>query len=183
MKKIIFSLIAILTLVSCSKQQARKPVSYTNGTFMKESIERNKKLIAKEEGLIDEYISKDTLNTYVSTDRGYWYKYDVKADSTLKTPVRGDIAYFDYEIKDLSNKIIYSKAELKPKEYYVDKEDVEIGLRDAVKRMRKGETVTFLFPSHLAFGYRGDDKKIGTNQPLIYTITLNDFKPDSNPKN
>ena len=37
--------------------------------------------------------------------------------------------------------------------------------------MKVGETVTFLFPSHKAFGYSGY-QKINSNEPLIYTVTL-----------
>lgn len=170
-------------MLSCTKQQARKPISHTNSTFIKESIERNKKLIAKEESLLNDIITKDSLHQYIASDRGYWYKYETKTDSTLKTPIRGDIAYFDYEIKNISNAIIYTKEELKPQEYYVDREEIIIGLRDGIKLMKKGETVTFLFPSHLAYGYRGDDKKVESNQPLIYTVTLNDIKLDTNTKN
>ncbi|MEZ4853821.1 gliding motility-associated peptidyl-prolyl isomerase GldI [Flavobacterium sp.] len=182
MKKILTTILILLLTIGCTKQQARKPVSYTQNKFMKESIERNKKLIANEETQINDIIKKDSLHEYFSSTRGYWYKYENKVDSTLATPIRGDIAYFDYEIKDLQNTIIYTKEELKPQEYYVDKEDIVIGLRNAIKLMRKGETVTFLFPSHLVYGYRGDDKKIGANQPLIYTVTLHDIKPDLNAK-
>jgi hypothetical protein len=35
-----------------------------------------------------------------------------------------------------------------------------------------------LFPSHIAYGYHGDNKKIGTNQSLICTVTLRNFVPD-----
>jgi hypothetical protein len=31
----------------------------------------------------------------------------------------------------------------------------------------------------MAFGYHGDENKVGTNQPLMYTVTLNDIKADS----
>ena len=37
------------------------------------------------------------------------------------------------------------------------------------------EKVTFLFPSHIAYGYHGDNKKIGTNQPLVCTVSLHNF--------
>jgi hypothetical protein len=53
-----------------------------------------------------------------------------------------------------------------------------MGLRDGIKRMHKNETVTFLFPSHMAYGYHGDNKKIGTNESLIVTVTLRNFVPD-----
>ncbi|WP_430400358.1 gliding motility-associated peptidyl-prolyl isomerase GldI [Flavobacterium sp.] len=177
----IHSILTIMFLgilfTSCSKQQARKPVSQTSGTFMKESIERNKKLIAEEEQLIESIISKDTLD-YIASSKGYWYKYDIKTDNDTIFPKRGDIVYFNYEIKDLQNKLIYTKEELKPQEYFVDKENIMMGLRDGIKLMKKGETITFLFPSHMAYGYHGDNEKIGSNEPLICTVTLNDIKKE-----
>ena len=99
---------ATIFLASCSQQQqARKPISHSSGTFIKESIERNKILIADEEDLIAEIIKKDSLESYIASTKGYWYKYETKVDATTPTPKRGDIAFFDYEIKDLKNRIIY----------------------------------------------------------------------------
>ena len=176
------SLLAILLLgflfTACSKQQARKPVSQTSGTFMKESIERNKKLIAEEEQLIENIIANDTLKKYIASSKGYWYKYDTMVENDTILPKRGDIAYFDYEIRDLKNKIIYTKQELEPQEYYVDKENIMMGLRDGIKLMKKGETITFLFPSHMAYGYHRDNEKIGSNEPLICVVTLNEIKKE-----
>jgi hypothetical protein len=31
----------------------------------------------------------------------------------------------------------------------------------------------------MGFGYHGDNKRIGHNQPLICTVTLHDFKPEA----
>jgi FKBP-type peptidyl-prolyl cis-trans isomerase len=50
-----------------------------------------------------------------------------------------------------------------------------MGLRDGIKLMHKNEKVNFLFPSHMGFGFHGDNKKIGTNQPLLCTVTLHNF--------
>lgn len=186
MKLYTYILIASITITftSCSKQQqARKAISHSSGTFIKESIERNKKLVANEEKLIDSIIKNDTLKQYVASSKGYWYKYETKLEEETAFPKRGDIAYFDYEIKDLLSHVIYTKEDTKPQTYYVDKENIMMGLRDGIKLMKKGETVTFLFPSHMAFGYHGDDKKIGTNEPLICTVTLNDIKLDTQAKN
>ncbi|WP_130735012.1 gliding motility-associated peptidyl-prolyl isomerase GldI [Flavobacterium sp. J27] len=182
MKRIFQIITLLIILTSCSKQQARKPISETNGNFIKESIERNKKLIANEESLIDAIIKKDTLKEYVASNKGYWYKYITKIEEETNLPAKGDIAYFDYEIKDINNKIIYSKEELKPQQYHVDKQNIMMGLRDGIKLMKKGETITFLFPSHMGFGYHGDDNKIQSNTPLICTVELNDIKKDTTPQ-
>ncbi len=181
MKKFFILITTLVIATSCSKQQARKPISKTDGNFIKESIERNKKLIASEELLIDSIIKKDTLKEYIASNKGYWYKYITKIEEETASPVKGDIAYFNYEINDLNNQIIYSKEELKPQIYLVDKQNIMMGLRDGIKLMKKGETVTFLFPSHMGFGYHGDDNKIQSNVPLICTVELKDIKKDTTP--
>ncbi|MHA3788610.1 gliding motility-associated peptidyl-prolyl isomerase GldI [Flavobacterium hauense] len=180
MKKIFivpFMLLGIM-ITSCSQQQARRPVSHSSGTFMKESVERNKKLVANEESEIDSIIKSNPEIKYIASDKGYWYHYDMEVTTDSIRPKRGDVAFFDYEIKDLKGNVIYTKAELKPQVYYVDKQNIMMGLRDGIKLMNEGEKVTFLFPSHMGYGYHGDNNRIGTNQPLICTVTLNDIKPE-----
>ena len=181
-KNSVLIMLAVVSLASCKQQQARMPITQTSGEFLKASAERNKKLNKSEENEIAKIIKKNSKAKYISSKKGYWYLYDVKNDSTYTTPVKGDVAFFDYEIKDLKGNIIYSKDELKPQTYVVDKQNIMMGLRDGIKLMHKNETVTFLFPSHVAFGYHGDDNRIGTNQPLSVTVTLNDFKPNTQEK-
>lgn len=169
-----------LLLSSCNNQQARKPVSYSSGSFMKESVARNKKLIAGEESKIEAIMKSDSGKQYVASPKGYWYKYEVKSTSKdTMLPKKGDVAYFDYEIKDLDGNVIYTEFELKPQTYLVDKQNIMMGMRDGIKLMKKGEKVTFLFPSHMGYGYHGDDRRIGHNQPLMTTISLRDIKPEA----
>jgi gliding motility-associated peptidyl-prolyl isomerase len=177
--KILALLLFLGTLASCKQQQARMPVSRSSGTFMKESVVRNKKLVAGEEAKIDSIMKSNPSVKYYASSKGYWYSYEVRNEKDTLRPKRGDIAFFDYEIKDLKGNIVYSEVELRPQVYAVDKENIMMGLRDGIKLMRKNEKVTFLFPSNMGFGYHGDKKRIGTNEPLICTVTLNDFKPEN----
>jgi gliding motility-associated peptidyl-prolyl isomerase len=146
---------------------------------MKKSAARNKKLVASEEELIKAIIKNNPTVEYFASSKGYWYSYETINELDTLTPKKGDIAFFDYEIKDIKGNIIYSQLELRPQTYYVDKQDIMMGLRDGIKLMHKNETVNFLFPSHMGYGYHGDNKKIGINQPLICAVTLHDFKPES----
>lgn len=168
-------------LVSACKQhqEARRPISQTSGSFMKKSIERNKKLITGEEGQIDAIIKSNPKIKHIASSKGYWYSYEIKNELDTLTPKKGDVAFFNYEIKDLKGKVIYSEAELRPQIYYVDKQNIMTGLRYGIKLMHKNEKVNFLFPSHLGYGYHGDNKKIGSNQPLICSVKLNDFKSET----
>ena len=172
-------ILAALALVSCKQQQARMPVSRSSGEFLNASVARNKKRIKGEEGKIDSIIKSNPKIKYIASHKGYWYYYDSKNERDTLRPKKGDVASFDYEIKDLKGNVIYSQLELKPQTYVVDKQNIMMGLRHGIKLMHKNETVTFLFPSHMAFGYHGDDRRIGTNEPLICTVTLNDFKSNN----
>ena len=175
----LFLLFTLFLVSSCSQQQARKPISQSSGTFMKESIARNKKLVASEEDKIVAIMKSNPNINYIASKKGYWYYYETKNNNDVMSPKKGYIAYFDYEISDLNNNIIYSQLELRPQIYTVDKDQKIIsGLRDGIKLMHKNEKITFLFPSHLAFGYHGDDRRIGINEPIICTVTLNDIKQD-----
>jgi gliding motility-associated peptidyl-prolyl isomerase len=168
--------IAILFASSCKQhQEARRPLSQQSGTFMKRSVERNKKLITGEEGQIDSIIKSNPKIKYFASKKGYWYSYEIQNKLDTLTPKKGDVAFFDYEIKDLKGNVIYSELELRPQTYLVDKQNIMMGLRDGIKLMHKNEKVNFLFPSHMGFGYHGDNKKIGTNQPLLCTVTLHNF--------
>lgn len=180
--EILFVILFFTTLISCKQQQARMPVSRLSGTFMKESVVRNKKIVAGEEAKIDSIMKSNPEIKYFASQKGYWYYYEIRNEKDTLRPKRGDIAFFDYEIKDLKGNVIYSEVELRPQVYAVDKQNIMMGLRDGIKLMRKNEKVVFLFPSHMGFGYHGDKNKIGTIEPLICTVTLNDFKPENKQK-
>lgn len=179
MKAMKITVLAIAAvLASCSQQQARMPVSRSSGTFMKESMARNKTLIKGEESRIDSIIKSNPKIKYIASQKGYWYHYIKQNVTDTLRPKKGDEAKFEYRIEDLKGNVIYSEVELKPQTYLVDKQNILMGLRDGIKLMRKNETVKFLFPSHMAYGFRGDTKRIGPNQPIICVVTLNEFKPE-----
>jgi gliding motility-associated peptidyl-prolyl isomerase len=176
------AVILILTVFSScqSKQEARKPISHASGTFMKQSVDRNKKLIAGEEAEIARVIRQNKKIKFITSPKGFWYSYaTVNVKDTL-SPKKGDVALFDYEVKDLKGRVIYSKSELGPQTYFVDKQNIMTGLREGIKLMHRKEKVNFLFTSHIGYGYHGDNKKIGTNKPLFCVVTLRDFMSEAN---
>jgi gliding motility-associated peptidyl-prolyl isomerase len=179
MKNSKFTLICLglFALVSACKnhQEARRPISQTSGTFMKQSVDRNKKLISGEEKQIDSIIKSNPTVKYSASKKGYWYTYETQNLLDTITPKKGDVAFFEYEIKDLKGNTIYSQLELRPQTYLVDKQNIMTGLREGIKLMHKKEKVVFLFPSHIAYGFHGDNKKIGSNQPLLVSVTLHNF--------
>lgn len=75
---------------------------------------------------------------------------------------------------------IYSEEDIAPQDYAMDKEELFTGLREGLKLMKPGETVTFLFPSQKAYGYYGDTNKIGVNTPLMCKVTVNTITKKQN---
>ncbi|WP_335965943.1 gliding motility-associated peptidyl-prolyl isomerase GldI [Galbibacter sp. PAP.153] len=165
----------LLMLVACKQPEARRPVSAKTGSFMRTSIERNKNLLDYEEKRIDSIIAKDSLHQYHASSNGYWYYFDIRDGTQNYVPKEGDLVKINYDIRSLSEETIYSSEEIGEVHFKVDKEDYFPGLRTAVKLLKEGEKATFLFPSSLAYGYHGDDQRIGTNQPIKSTITLIDI--------
>src|SRR5690554_5224354 len=178
MKKIILPFVFTTLLFACKQPEAREPITYSTGTFLKESVQRNRNIVHDEEKIIQELIKKDSAHHYYQSNVGFWYKYDVAITTDSLLPKKGDIVKMDFEVYDIDNNLIYGKDETTPKVYAVDQQEIMVGLRHAVKLMHQGETISFIFPSHMAYGYLGDKAKIGTNVPLICKVTLIDIKPE-----
>ncbi|MEB8329602.1 gliding motility-associated peptidyl-prolyl isomerase GldI [Flavobacteriaceae bacterium KMM 6897] len=172
MKYFLTLLVLGLALVSCQEAVPRRPIKVRTGSFFKETIKRNKELLAQEEKLIKEIIAHDTAHTYLSSSQGSWYYYEIKNDSVSYTPKPDDLVSLTYNVVSFSNDTIYKSEEMGILKYKVDKQNLFPGLRNSIKLLSEGESATFLFPSSLAFGYHGDNKKIGTNIPVKSTITL-----------
>lgn len=173
MRKLIVLFSFFLVLFSCKSPEARRPVMQKTGSYVDQSVQRNRQLVAEEEGRIQEIIATDSSNTYISSPYGFWYYYNEEDTTATVTPEFGDVVEFDYNIETLDGRTIYSEEELDTKTYVMDQEELFTGLREGLKLMNEGETVTFLFPSHKAFGFYGDKDRIGSDVPLRATVTLN----------
>lgn len=173
MNKLLIAAFVLLAFISCKTPEARKPISSKTGSFIDASVERNKKLNAQEEAIINKIIEKKDKD-FIASESGFWYYYNIKVEiDSLKTPNFGDIINYNYDVKALNGNIIYSKDDIKTQTYAMDKQELFTGLREGLKLMKTGETATFIFPSQKAYGYYGDENKIGRNTPLICEVTVN----------
>ena len=173
MKKMMLPLLGLLLIFSCKSPEARRPVTQKSGSYINEAVERNRKIVAAEEEKILQIIEQDSLNEYISSPNGFWYYYNERDTTATETPDYGDVVEFQYTLQTLDGQEIYSEAELPERTYVMDKEKLFSGLREGLKIMKEGETVTFLFPSHKAFGYYGDKNRIGSDVPVVSRVTLN----------
>jgi gliding motility-associated peptidyl-prolyl isomerase len=180
MKKTLPYLILLILVSACRSPEARMPESVKSGSFISESAQRNKKLNENERLAIESLISKDSSINYIASETGFWYYYNTKLEQDTIQPVFGDEVQFNYSVNDLKGRIIYSSEEIGNQNYIMDKEELFTGLREGLKLMKPSETVTFIFPSQVAYGYYGDDERIGTNVPLVCEVTLNTIIQNKN---
>jgi gliding motility-associated peptidyl-prolyl isomerase len=167
-------------MVSCSEPEPRKPISKKRSTFIEKSIAHNKLINKSQENFFINLIKKDSLHSYKTSEKGFWYTSKIQIDSTSNFPEKGDVVVINYEIRDVYNQVIYSKEELGDRHqktvgdrlYHVDKEPFITGLQEGIKLMHLGETTTFLFPSNKVFGSTGLKDRIAPNQPLIIEVYL-----------
>lgn len=165
-----------LCVFACKTPEARRPITKKSSSFINEAIEKNKAVVKKEEALIKAIIKKDTSLSYQASKNGFWYAYSKKNNQDSIQPQFGDEVEFNYNILSLDNDTIYSRSELGERALIIDKENIFSGLRQGLKLMKVNETVTFLFPSHKAYGYYGDKQRIGRNIPIKSVVTLNKIK-------
>lgn len=165
-------LLLLIFIFSCNGPEPRKPVQRKSGSFFKASVERSRRLLALEEQQIQQIIKQDSLKHYEHSAAGSWYHYITVNDTATYTPKTDDLVLLSYNILTLNNDTIYSQEQIGTLSYKVDKQELFQGLRDAVKLLKENEKATFLFPSSLAFGYHGDNERIGSNVPIKSTVEL-----------
>lgn len=179
MRKFGYLILLSALILSCGTPEPRKPVQVKSGNFYKKSVARSKQLLAVETSQINALIKKDSLNTYTASNNGFWYTYETKADSVAYLPQTNDVLLLTYNVMSLQGDTIYKVADIGLVEHAVDKSQLFPGLRNAVKLLGKTEKATFIFPSGQAYGYKGDNDKIGPNQPIKSSLQIIEIKKDS----
>ncbi len=174
----LYIVLGLVIFTSCADQVAREPVSRKSGSYINQSVQRNLDLIAQEEKAILKLIKKDTARVYESSSNGFWYTYIQKDTLGNRAPQIGDLVLFNYDIATLQNRTLVSQEEIGNTVTQIDQsnQDLISGIREGLKLMKEGETVTFLFPSHKAYGYYGLEGKISSNVPVQSTVTLLEIK-------
>lgn len=172
-KYVIFILLGCILINGCKTPEARRPISVKSGSFIDDSVERNKQMNAKEQLKIEKVMKSLPDKDFIASESGFWYFYNVKSPiDSLPTPQFGDLINYKYGVKNLHGDIIYSEDDIQMQTYAMDQQELFTGLREGLKLMKAGESITFLFPSQKAYGYYGDENKIGSNTPIICDVTV-----------
>src|SRR5690554_2568580 len=101
LRRLIYFSILSIFIFSCKSPEARHPIKSQSGTFIKESADRNKKIYEEEKDYSKSLIAQDSSKNYFSSDKGFWYYYNVKDTTVSDMPDFGDVVQFTYDIKEL----------------------------------------------------------------------------------
>lgn len=161
---------AIPAAIACNGCRERPRHNETDfNRIRKELIEENKKHHDSEIKEIDRFIEERKWPMEV-TDTGL--RYWIYQETQGRKPIAEDIVAISYSITLLDGEAVYETTDNNPKYVRIERDDVEPGLHEALQLMRIGERAKFILPSHLAFGFSGDARKIPSNASLLYDIHL-----------
>ena len=154
-----------MSLSSCKEQEPRLPVSVSSGIDYTESIELSKKINQREERAFRKYIDKQDLE-FKRSNFGFLYHTYSNSSKLIESK---DQVKFTQIVEGLDGIVIYKSV---TKNLIVDHQEEIIGMHEGLKLMNEGAEAVFIFPSHQAFGFHGDDNKIKSNTPLIYRVKV-----------
>ncbi len=100
-------------------------------------------------------------------------RYQINPDNCISDkPTTGDAIQLSYQVNDIYDNLFY---DIKDTLIHMEKDYTVNGLIEGVKMMCAGSTGTFVLPSYLAYDIKGDEKKIGPREVLIYRVKINNI--------
>jgi FKBP-type peptidyl-prolyl cis-trans isomerase len=172
--KILPIILSVLILSSCKGKSPRSMTDQELAAAQKELIKENKRQHAEEMTAIREFI-KTSNWTMQETPTGlqYW----IYEHGTGENAQKDQHVWISYTISLLDGTVCYTADDNQPKEIHIGHDNIESGLHEAMQLMKAGDRAKFIFPSHLAFGFTGDSRKIPQNASVIYDIHLIRIQP------
>jgi len=166
----IFPGFVLFTLLSCNGcREERKVMPFSDKEYSEQLIEANRKKVAWETDRIHDFMEEKQW-VMDSTDTGLFYKFNQRGEGALAKS--GSRVTLEYSISLLDGTECYSSKISGPKRIVVGEDDDISGLHEGLLLMRNGDKVTLLIPSHLGYGFTGDQKKIPQNAALVYEVEL-----------
>lgn len=170
MMKVMFFFLMFYLIFSCDSDQVQKEIDWNK----KKSMELNHKLAQKEKMDILMYLENHQKLDMKQTGSGLFYQIVKKNEQGLPSKP-GLEAAVKYKISFLNGDVCYETPKGELSYFKIDHSDIESGVQEGVKKMRKGEHAVFIVSSHLAHGITGDQNKIPPATTLVVEIELVDL--------
>lgn len=164
-----FSFLLIFVAFSaCSVAQPEENGQQEPKTTEELLIEQNRELLKKERESIDAFIERNNF-TMQRTGSGLYYMEIKPSDNPQPIKVEDEIEYA-YRISLLDGTAIKNSVDDGNRVIRVGKDQVELGLHEALLLMNIGERMLFIFPAHLAHGISQNIDDVPLRATLIYEI-------------
>ncbi len=151
---------------ACSTGSDNNPGNRQPGR--KEMEELNRYFIQKDRERIENYIERKSL-AMKETSSGLWYQIFSQGEG----PYYSDNSriVFEYECSLLDGQVCYSSEQSGPKEIILGRSKIEAGLDQGLRLLNPGSQAIFILPPFLAYGFKGDGKKIPSRTVIVYNIS------------
>ena len=167
-------ILCTINMISCNgAKQKNSPMNLSQDEVTAKLLEANKALIEFENEQIDKLISSNGWNM-IETPTGLRYER-LETGNSLKS-VAGQLVTIEYEVKLITNEVIYSSVKNGPKVFRIGSGGVESGLEEGILLLGMGDKARFIIPSYLAHGLSGDQDQIPAKATLIYTVKVINLK-------
>ncbi len=163
-----------LAITSCGKKQDSKSnQNLSQGQVTDKLLNANRAAVETENEQIEKLIARSGWNM-IKTATGLRYQFIEKGKGPRTAA--GKVVRFNFEVRLITNELIYSSKQTGPKEFRIGSENVESGLEEGILLLSVGDKARFVIPSYLAHGLSGDQDRIPPKATLIYTVSLIDSK-------
>lgn len=167
MSRSLFSLLIILLLLSCGRHTAENGNAVKPGQKDMEAM--NRFLVEKDRERIINYMERKGLSM-TETPSGLWYQITKAGEGPNLR--ENDKITFEYECSLLDGTLCYSSKIDGPKEIIPARSNIEAGLYEGLRLLKPGSEAIFVMPPFLAYGLRGDGKKIPPRSVIVYKVNI-----------
>lgn len=153
--------------VACRNNQGSQNTVAKPGK--KDMTELNRYLVQKDREIIENYIERKNLKMTESPS-GLWYSIINEGKGEYLKD--NDRIRMEYECSLLDGTSCYSSSELGLKEIIIGKTEIETGMNEGLRLLKRGGEAVFILPPFLAYGLVGDGKKIPPRTTIVFNIRI-----------
>lgn len=165
------ALLLILGLSACSGNPGpQTEVESMSQEQMREAlIERNRTVLTQQRNRILQYIKDEKLEMERS-GTGMYFQFLIGGPAVQAVQDEDEVSV-RYQLSLLNGNPIYTSSQTE--HFVVGKDDsVLLGVQEAVKLMKEGDSLFAILPSHLAYGVGGDLNQVPTEAVIALHLKL-----------
>lgn len=160
-------IIIFFCFFSCSRSKEQNNQGSRPGKD--EMADLNRYFVQKDVERIQNYSERKNLKM-TESPTGLWYY--IKKEGSGEFITDHDHILMEYDCSLLDGTLCYTSKNQGPKNIVLGKSQLEAGLDEGMRMLKKGSEATFILPPFLAYGLIGDGKKIPPRAIIVYNVRI-----------